>query len=176
MEAPHDVVYEGFDPDGKHKLAPLGLLEPLDTMDMGEKKVRAFYYAKMLFDFYNCIGICDFVAVPIGPLAINALVKHVKAVTGWDTSLWEMLKVGERANNMMRVFNFREGFTKDSDTLPERMFQGLENGALKGKSIDKDEFKKMKDIYYQMAGWDKTGYPTKAKLAELGLEWVESIS
>ena len=175
MEAPHDVVFELLDPAGTHVLAPLGLLEPLDTMDMGPMKVRAFYYSKQLFDLYNCIGMCDFVGVPIGPLAIKELVKHVKAVTGWDTSLWELLKAGERSNVMMRLFNFREGFTQDDDTLPERLFQALEKGALKGEKIDKDKFGKMKDIYYKMAGWDESGYPTKAKLAELGLDWAESV-
>ena len=175
MEAPHDVVFATLNPEGQHALSLLGLLEPVDSMDMGPKKVRAFYYAKQLFDLYNCIGMCDFVGVPIGPLAVKELVKHVKAVTGWDTSLWELLKAGERSNVMMRLLNFREGFTKDDDTLPERLFQELQNGVLKGEKIDEDEFKRMKEIYYQMAGWDETGYPTKAKLAELGLEWVESV-
>jgi len=174
MEAPHDVVYELFNPEGSHALASLGLLEPVDTLDMGWQKVRAFYYTKQVFDLYNSIGMCDFVGVPIGPLSIEELVKHIRAVTGWDTSLWELLKVGERANVMMRVFNFREGFTKDDDTLPARMFQELQNGALEGEKIDKNEFGRMKEMYYQMAGWDENGYPTKAKLAELGLEWIES--
>ena len=175
MEAPHDVVYATLNPEGQHALSLLGLLEPVDSMDMGPKKVRAFYYAKQLFDLYNCIGMCDFVGVPIGPLSVKELVKYVNVVTGWDTSLWELLKAGERSNVMMRLFNFREGFTKDDDTLPERLFQELQNGVLKGEKIDKDEFKKMKEIYYQMAGWDESGYPTRAKLAELGLEWVESV-
>jgi aldehyde:ferredoxin oxidoreductase len=176
MEGAHDVFYQLLDPEGKHVFAPLGLLEPIDNLDMGPRKVRAFYYTKQLFDLYNSIGMCKFVGVPIGPLPIKELVKHVKAVTGWDTSLWELLKAAERANVMMRVFNFREGFTKDDDTLPERMFQELQNGALKGEKIDRDDFEKMKKIYYQMAGWDETGYPTKARLAELSLGWVESVS
>ena len=175
MEAPHDVVFAALDPEGQHALSLLGLLEPVAPLDMGPKKVRAFYYSKQLFDLYNSIGMCDFVGVPIGPLAVKELVKHVNAVTGWDTSLWDLLKAGERSNVMMRLFNFREGFTKDDDTLPERIMQELQNGALEGEKIDKDDFQKMKQTYYQMAGWDKTGYPTKAKLAELGLEWVESV-
>ena len=173
MESPHDVVFAQFDPDGKHALSLLGLLEPTESLDMGAKKVRAFYYTKQLFDLYNCIGMCDFVGVPIGPLAVKELLSLIKSVTGWDTSLWELLKAGERSNILMRLFNFREGFTKADDTLPDRMFDDLQNGALKGEKIDRDEFIKMKEIYYQMAGWDEAGYPTKAKLAELGLEWAD---
>ena len=175
MESPHDVFFEMLNPEGKHPLAILGLLEPVDSLDMGSQKVRAFYYAKLLWDFYNCIGMCDFVGVPIGPLAVKEIVRLVKSVTGWDTDLWELLKASERSNVMMRIFNYREGLSKDDDTLPERIFQGLQKGALKGEKIDKEEFENMKKMYYLMAGWDENGYPTKARLAELGLEWCESV-
>lgn len=171
MEAPHDIVYEMASVED-HALSPLGLLESVDSLDMGAKKVRAFYYAKMLDDFYNSIGMCDFVGAPIGPLSITQLVKFIRAVTGWDTSLWELMKVGERANNMMRIFNYREGFTKADDTLPDRLFEGLQNGKLKGEKIDREEFNKMKSLFYLMSGWDEEGKPTIAKLAELGLEWL----
>ena len=118
MEAPHDVFYERADPEN-HPLSPLGLTESVDSLDMGPKKVRAFIYAKTLDDFYNSVGMCDFVGGPIGPLSITKLVEYIRAVTGWDASLWEFLKVGECANNMMRIFNNREGFTKEDDTLPD---------------------------------------------------------
>jgi len=176
MEAPHDVVYELASADENHALSPLGLVESIDTLDMGAKKVRAFFYAKILDDFYNTIGMCAFVGAPIGPLTITKFVEYIRAVTGWDTSLWELMKSGERANTMMRIFNNREGFTKADDTLPDRIFEGLENGILKGMTVDKDEFEKMKTLYYLMAGWDENGYPTHAKLVELDLEWIEDIS
>ena len=171
MEAPHDVFFELANAEN-HALSPLGLTESVDTLDMGPKKIKTFIYAKQLDDFYNSIGMCDFVGAPIGPFSISKIVEYIRAVTGWDTSLWELLKVGERANNMMRVFNNREGFTKDDDTLPQRIFEELENGALKGEKIDKAMFEEMRSLYYQMQGWDENGQPTKAKLAELGLEWL----
>jgi len=41
----------------------------------------------------------------------------------------------------------------------------------KGKTIDRNEFEKMKDEYYQLRGWDvPTGLQTRKKLEELGLE------
>jgi len=175
MEAAHDISYELATADENHPLSPLGLIESVDHLDMGPKKVRAFLYAKQLDDFYNSIGMCDFVAGPIGPLSITKLVEYVRAVTGWDTSLWEFMKVGDRANVLMRLFNNREGFTKDDDTLPNRIFEGLENGALKGEKIDREKFEKMKVLFYQMSGWDDNGYPSEAKLAELGLEWTEDF-
>ncbi len=174
MEAPHDVFYDSFNPQS-NPLGPLGLIEPVDALDLGHKKVRAYYYCQLSWSLYNAIGMCDFVGVPIGSLSLDQLVEYVNAVTGWDVSLWELLKVGERANNMYRIFNLREGFTKADDTLPDRLFEGLGNGALEGENIDREEFAKALQLYYQMAGWDtETGAPTQSKLIELELEWAVS--
>jgi aldehyde:ferredoxin oxidoreductase len=101
------------------------------------------------------------------------MVDYVRAVTGWETSLFDLLKVGERHANMARVFNQREGLTTQDDTLPDRVFQPMEGGTLKGKRIDKEQFSKALETYYEMMGWDlETGIPKKGKLAELDLDWL----
>ena len=57
--------------------------------------------------------------------------------------------------------------------LPQRLHEGIGNGALKGQKIDPDEFFAARRTYYAMAGWDsETGTPTATKLAELGLHDV----
>jgi aldehyde:ferredoxin oxidoreductase len=174
-ESPHDSWFECLDAESDTPLSPLGLLEPVDRFDLSSKKVRAFLYAQMIWSLYNSIGVCIFVGAPDGPLSLSKLVEYVRAVTGWDTSLWELLKVGEKANTMSRIFNYREGFTKEQDTLPDRMFEGLESGPMKGEKLDRERFRVALETYYQMAGWDpQTGAPTKAKLAELDLEWAAS--
>ena len=169
MEAIHDPSFESFG-SLDNGFNELGLLEPVDRMDLGPAKVRAFFYAQGVWSLYNSIGMCDFVGMPIGALKLHALLDYVNAATGWDMSLWEMMKVGERANTMSRLFNLREGFSAADDTLPDRIFQGLENGKLEGVAIDRQEFKKALTTYYQMAGWGDDGVPTQAKLAELAIE------
>jgi aldehyde:ferredoxin oxidoreductase len=171
MEAPHDPTYESFGNFG-HEFSQLGLLEPLDCLDLGPEKVRAFYYTQTVWSLYNCIGMCDLVGVPVGALTLDRLRDFVNAATGWDMSLFELMKVGERANTMARLFNLREGFAASDDTLPQRMFEPLQNGRLAGQAIDRDEFAQALQFYYQMVGWDKEGVPTAAKLHELGLGWA----
>ena len=171
-EAAHDPIFEM---PGKwlQSVAPLGILEPVESLDLGPKKVRLFMYLQQIFNLYNSLGMCNFVGIPFGPLPLGKLVDCVKAVTGWDTSLWELLKVGERAGAMARFFNDREGFSNEDDTLPERCFSPLQGGPLNGSRIDKKEFRQAIRSYYQMAGWDPdTGIPTKAKLEELDLGWL----
>ena len=46
----------------------------------------------------------------------------MRAATGWDVSDYELMKVGERALTLARVFNTREGFTAADDQLAERTY------------------------------------------------------
>ncbi len=98
----------------------------------------------------------------------------MEAVTGLKYTPEDILVVGERINNLARAFNVREGFTRDDDTLPDRlMTEPLKEGASKGHFISKSDLKQMLDEYYTERGWDiNTGAPTREKLTELGLEYV----
>jgi aldehyde:ferredoxin oxidoreductase len=169
MDAPHDPLYAGFHPQG-HPMGVLGLIEPLDPMTLDAKKVRAFYVTQQVWSAYNSVGMCDFVGAPLNTLQLDPMIDYINAVTGWNMSLYELMKVGERNNTLARMFNNREGFTPADDVLPQRMHEGIGNGAIKGARIDPDEFLAARKTYYEMAGWDpQTGKPTDAKLAELGI-------
>ena len=169
-----DILYEKADHPGLLSVAPLGILEPLGVNDMGPRKVRLFVYMSHLWSFYNCGSVCNFAFVPRSITTLNELVELVKGISGWETSLWELMKVGERAINMARAFNVREGFTRKDDALPERFFQPLEGeGPLKGFHLDRKVFQEALDLYYGMMNWDpQKASPTRAKLIELDIDWV----
>jgi len=99
-------------------------------------------------------------------------VDMVRAVTGWNVSLWELMKAGERSLNMMRAFNAREGFTSAEDKLPPKLFQPLTGGPSDGIAVTEEEMAAALPTYYAMCGWDAEGRPTRAKLEELGIAWV----
>lgn len=169
MQAAHDTM---FTEEGEvlESIKPLGLLEPIDPMDITEKKVREFIYLQFLWSFYNMSGICDFSPVPRGSMPLEKVIELMRAATGWNVSLWEMLKAGERGLNLSRIFNLRCGIGAKEDRIPRRLFQGLQGGTLKGHSIPREEFKKAIHCYYSMMGWDReTGIPTREKLLELGI-------
>lgn len=171
MEYPHDPFWATE--AGISLLRPLGIFEPVDVFDLGSQKIRIFVYLQQYFNLLNCLGICMFTAKPFGPQTLNGIVDYVKAVTGWETSLFDLLKVGERHANMARIFNLREGLTANDDSLPDRFFQPIEGGTLKGKRIDREQFSKALETYYEMMGWDpETGVPKRGKLSELDLDWL----
>jgi aldehyde:ferredoxin oxidoreductase len=98
----------------------------------------------------------------------------MEAITGLPFTPEEVMKVGERTTNVAKAFNVREGFKRADDTLPERLMkEPLKAGASKGQLISKEDLDTMLDEYYTERGWDpKTGVPTRAKLQELGLNYI----
>ena len=86
------------------------------------------------------------------------------------------MKTGERATNLARVYNVREGLTRADDVLPDRLHGPLENGALEGVSIDKADFEETLTLLYQHKGWDPaTAAPTRERLEELGIGWAADL-
>jgi aldehyde:ferredoxin oxidoreductase len=175
IEAPHDTPFAQPGPM-LDRLAPLGILEPVAGAELGPRKVRNYIYLHFIWSLYNSLGVCNFVSGPTWALPLNKLVEVVASVTGWDTSIWELLKIGERTITMARAFNIREGFGRKDDMLPDRLFEPLESGPLKGKGIDRQEFEEALTMYYEAMGWDsKNGIPTGGKLAELNLHWLDEL-
>ncbi len=176
----HDPMYVP-DPDSNNdnlylrRLKMLGLVDPQKGWIMNEEKVKYAYRTQLNYSFLDTATLCQFVWGPAWTLyGPEEEVAMMKAVTGWDMSIDEIQQVGERRLNMLRAFNAREGVGRDKDTLPKKLFKPLKGGKSDGRFVKPEELEFALDTYYAMAGWDKTtGNPTKAKLAELGLEWVE---
>jgi aldehyde:ferredoxin oxidoreductase len=173
LTAFHDPVLANPDSLQFKGVMPLGISEPLAPRDFSRRKVEYYTVMEHWNNFGKTNGLCYFGPAPRSFIAIEEVVDAVNAAAGWDLSLEEMLRIGERANNLTRVFNAREGFTRKDDTLPERLFQPLEAGALKGVSYPRDEFERALSDLYEFKGWDvETGVPTREKLRDLGIEWA----
>lgn len=151
------------------KWKALGLLEPVEHRDLGRDKISFASRVINWNHFVNSAIFCQFI-----PWSIVDLVDLVTACTGWNTTAYELLKVGERACTLARVYNLREGFTHNDDALPDRFFEAFTSGPLEGVSIDKDEFNQAIKYYYESMGWDEDGVPTTFKLHELGIPWAKA--
>jgi aldehyde:ferredoxin oxidoreductase len=94
----------------------------------------------------------------------------VRAVTGWDVSVDELERVGERIINLERLFNVREGVRRAQDVLPWKvMHEPIPDGPSAGMYCPPAELSAMLDDYYALRGWDADGVPTRARLSSLGL-------
>jgi len=109
---------------------------------------------------------CEFWALGLDEM--RQLLRHV-----WkrEPSDEELMKVGERAWNLSRIFNLRQEV--ESDTLPAKLVK--ESGAFTAgpsahRFIGMERFLEGLAEYYRLRGWDERGVPTEAKLAELEID------
>jgi aldehyde:ferredoxin oxidoreductase len=172
IEAPHDTTFMAETPM-LNSIKPLGILAPMPSTVFGPNKVRQFAHIQPIFSFFNCLGICNFSAAPYSATTLPMIAEALEAITGWNTSLFEIMELGERAITMARMFNVREGFTGKDDYLPDRLYEPLEAGTEREKKISREQFADALRLYYEALGWDpETGIPTDGRLAFLGLDWL----
>ncbi|HIN70984.1 MAG TPA: aldehyde:ferredoxin oxidoreductase, partial [Dehalococcoidia bacterium] len=94
-------------------------------------------------------------------------------ITGYPITPDELKLAGERINNMKKLFNIREGWVRDDDTLPGRaLSENLVDGVGKGVGLSHDDLDMMIAGYYRVRGWTFEGDIPASKLEELGLDMI----
>ena len=96
----------------------------------------------------------------------------MRAVSGWDLTVEELVKTGERIGNLRQSFNIREGLNLLKYNMPGRIVgvPPKKAGPTAGVTVDEETLDRE---YLIAADWDlKTTKPSKNKLLELGLENV----
>ena len=139
-----------------------------------EGKPWEVIWQEMCYGAVDCLGICKYHTVFLGPNMPNfdEWSKLIYLNTGLELSPKDIWDSAERCYTLEKLFNLREGQTRDMDWLPDRYFDEPTDSGLpvvRGRSIDRKKFTKMIDEYYKLHEWDEKGIPKKAKLESLGL-------
>ena len=167
-----------FDPDvgipyALDKGRSFGLLEWIPETELSARKVRQTVILERWWSGLESLLFCLYATAPVRYMSPALMMQAIGASTGWDFSLWELMQIGERRINMLRLFNMRAGLTKEDDTLPDRFFdEPIAGGPYDGIRLDRNEFERARELYYEMVGWDPEGQPSRAKLEELDLGWL----
>ena len=173
----HDTMITSEDAVAFQGARALGLQNALSALDLSDRKSEQYFLLENWISFGKVAGFCFFGPTPRGYVQVDDVLEIVRAASGWDVTLEELLTIGERATNLARAYNVREGFSRKDDILPERLFSPLENGALKGVSISREEFEHALTVLYEKKGWNPdTGAPTRQRLDELDIGWVSDLA
>ncbi len=118
----------------------------------------------------DSLVICRFTNMGV---AEEYFARALTAVTGIPYATGDLIKAGERVYNLERLYNNREGFTRDDDCLPPRLLnEAVTSGPSQGWV---NKLEPMLNEYYRARGWDENGVPHARKLADLELaDLVES--
>jgi len=100
------------------------------------------------------------------------MAKLFSASTGFETSEGELDLAGERIFNVLRAIDVRnyDRSRRIDDYTAETLTHPAFTDAIE---LDLEKFGLMQDKYYELRGWNPAnGWPTRAKLEELGLDDV----
>ncbi|NMB43260.1 MAG: hypothetical protein GX995_03920 [Clostridiales bacterium] len=151
----------------------IGIRERIPMDYLGKKKVHNFKMLSNLWSATDAMGICSFATAPTRVYSLEEMAGLVRAVTGWETSSYELMRIGEFRQHLYRMYNNREGIGSQQDTLPDRFFEEEINfGMHDGVKLDKETFHECIKLYYAMMGWDSEGEPTEDTIYDFGLEWL----
>lgn len=171
----HDPYYEeGVADFNLDRLKQIGLGEPQPAYSITDEKVRFAYLTEVFYSMLDSAELCQFVFGPAWTLYGPAeTVEMIRAVTGWDVTVEELMAVGERRLNLFRTFNAREGLNRNADKLPKKFFKALKGaGPTAGIALTQSEVDLALDNYYKFAGWTSDGIPTRETLKKHDIEWA----
>ncbi|MGC8837674.1 MAG: aldehyde ferredoxin oxidoreductase family protein [Anaerolineae bacterium] len=134
-------------------------------------KAARVIFLQHIRPLFDALGACRLQWVELG-LDYNLYAPALQALTGVERSTEDLLRISERIWNLTRLYWIREveGFGRAWDAPPPKFTKfPAESGPTKGQLTTWEEAQKLLDMYYEQRGWDANGFPTKAKLEELGL-------
>ncbi len=152
--------------------APPDALPPADrkvATAMGRRQKRG----SNLYHMVNCSGLCSIVFSCFP--TVDILPEYMKAVTGWDVTLDEVMRAGERIGNLRQAFNIREGLNALTFKVPGRVvgIPPLMDGPTAGVILDE---KTLDRAFLLEMDWDlETTKPSVNKLMELGLRDIAEV-
>ena len=142
------------------------LTQPLDRFDTKMKGIAAARFQDRQA-VNNSLPWCFF--YEFSGVTFTYTTRMLNAITGWNLTAQELLKIGERIINLQRMFNLKHGMLPERDeVLPQRFLQPHREGGAAGQI---PPIREMLEEYYEIRSWPK-GIPSKAKLEELGLQFA----
>ena len=171
----HDPYYEDGVADlNLNRLKMIGLGDPQPGYSLTPEKVRFAYLTEIFYSMLDSAELCQFVFGPAWTLYGPAeTAEMMRAVTGWNITVEELMTVGERRLNLFRIFNAREGLDRKDDKLPKKFFKQLQGaGPTAGIALTHAEVESAIDEYYKLAGWTNNGIPTPETMERLDIAWA----
>ncbi|UWG96339.1 hypothetical protein LPY66_15750 [Dehalobacter sp. DCM] len=154
-------VVGGFINAAQHGLPPI--TNPFDWEQIA--RYNAGVSGRRVFE--DSLGVCRFMCEDI-----NYSVAALNSATGDSYTVEEVVKIGRKAMNLMRVYNIKSGITADLEK-PSKKYQDRPGDGPASVACIGDVFMQMRERYFTLMGWDPhTGVPLPETLKALDLEFL----
>jgi aldehyde:ferredoxin oxidoreductase len=145
--------------------------ENLAVPNTKEKRAEIVLWHENLYAMNDCLGICTFVSSASFVIGFPHMAGLHRLATGSDATIASLSEAGRRVVTLERMFNVREGHTREKDVLPYRMMrEPIAEGPMAGHVTSASELQEMLNEYFELNAWDPaTGIPSRHSLEQLHL-------
>jgi aldehyde:ferredoxin oxidoreductase len=160
--------------------APADAVKRIMDSPLGFNVGRFTRYSEDWFSMFDSLGIC--VRSQNNRFYSGDICARLfTTATGIRMGKTDLMRAAERVWNLYKVLNWREGFTREDDTPPDKWFEPLKAAGgefemkdyFQTKTLAREDIEGLLDDYYDERGWDRaTGCPTRETLEDLGLGYV----
>jgi aldehyde:ferredoxin oxidoreductase len=164
----HMRAFTGYVDIYGYDITDLGFFSDDYPRHSTEGKAELEVVMQNLFSVYDSMCGCKF-SYPPGTedIAVEQVGELLGLALGRDVDAEGVLAYGERIFNMKRLFNVREGASREDDALPSIFTdEAFEDGSNAGQVVELEE---MLGEYYDLRGWREDGRPSAGRLADLGM-------
>lgn len=133
-------------------------------------KARMVHWHEIFNAMIDSVGICRFASVfsSINAIDYKDVSEILESVCHLQFADTDLKTIGERVYTIERLYLSNLGISRKDDTLPDYYFDvPVPDGPSKGAYIDRIEFQRMLDEYYDLHGWDNNGIPKIETLQRL---------
>lgn len=142
----------------------IGMEGPARTM---EEVPEYVIHQQNISSLANSLSVCKFI-LRVPKLSLSEIIEILNASTGWNWTVHDLEKAGERGFVLERLINVRDGISRKDDILPKKMTIPARTGPREGRvPVPHD---KALDEYYKLRNWTNDGIPTEHALSEASLE------
>jgi len=146
---------------------------PYDSLSY-EDQGKFVHWMSLVKEIEDTIGMCSYLGPWSGAraLEVSDYTALTNAVMGLNLTEAEFMCFAAKGRNLEAALNaLHTDLGRADDYPPTRyMEEPIKSGRFKGRGIDRQEYDRMLDEFYEMWGWDKeTGRPTHECLAELDM-------
>jgi len=97
-----------------------------------------------------------------------AMAEMLRLVTGVEHSVDDLREVAGRIVTAKKLFNIRQGWTPEEDTLPDRfMNESLQNATTGPAVLDRSKLTTLIELYNLARGWTQDGWISADDISHL---------
>ncbi len=125
-----------------------------------EDRVDIVIYHQTIRPLFDMLGVCRLPWIELG-LHEKHYEEFYRCITGHELTMDDLCARSREVYDLTRRINTKLGMDRTNDTIPHKVHaSAVRAGATAGKKIDREEFERLLDLYYEKRGWSKDGIPT----------------